>query len=109
MARYIVIDNVSGHIVGDTSTIDPSNTAYDHPFSACRDVDDERGIHNMVYREQIRPFSSGEPGYFVFQATNEDGRHLVPATTEPDDPHQIKLVWKKCPPPFEVWFIEEDE
>jgi hypothetical protein len=109
MTRYIVINNLSGHIWGDTISLDPTNSAYDEPFGACKDIDDEQGISNMVYHEQTVPFAPGEPGYFVFTATDEDGQNIVPPTLSSEDPDQIKLVWKTCPAPFGVWFKEEDE
>ena len=92
MARYIVVDNETGRIVGDTGVFEPTNTAYEDPFSACRDIDDELGIRNRVYYEQMMPFSPGEPGYIVYCATDEIGRERVPLITDFADPEQLQTV-----------------
>src|ERR1700730_10040151 len=108
VARYIVIDNVSGNIVGDTINIDPTNTAYENSFTACRDIDDEIGITNRLYQEKTRPFAKNESGYFVFRGNDEDGILLIPPITDPADQEQIRSVWERCRPPDGVWFLEED-
>jgi hypothetical protein len=108
VARYIVRDNATGHIVGDTMDFEPTNTAYDDPFTACQDIDDEMGITNRLYLEQTRPFSKGEPGYFVFRGDDEDGNLLVPPITDRTDEKQIQLIWERCKSPDGVWFLEED-
>jgi hypothetical protein len=103
-----VIDNVSGNIVGDTINIGPTNTAYEDPFTACRDVDDEIGIINRLYREQTMPFAQGQPGYLVFRGDDEDGLLLIPPITDPTNKEQIASVRARCGTPDGVWFLEED-
>jgi len=104
-----VIDNATGQIVGNTATFEPTNTAYEDPFTACRDSDHERDIRHRSYHEQVHPLCKGEPGYLVYLATDEVGVALVPHIACFSALNEIEMVRMRCRLACCVWYIEDDD
>jgi hypothetical protein len=79
MARYILIDNCSGYIWGDSGEYAPG-TDITGPIHAARMLDYDLGEQDRRYEECRRSqLASNETGYHVYRASNEfpavdDGR-----------------------------------
>lgn len=66
MARYLLIDNCSGALFGDTADLD--GPARDEPpVDAARRLDEKIGVYGLAYVEVgRRSLASNESGYHVY-------------------------------------------
>lgn len=71
MTRYIIVDNMSGYIWGDTAAIPEWATATPTPIEACRIVDKFNGDVGRQYKEVPRLHLT-ELGYKVYRPKNSD-------------------------------------
>jgi len=104
MPRYILIDNHSGYIFGDTADM-PLNHEIDGvpvrdltltPEIAARWLDEAvQGYYGYNYRE-VYHLSYGETGYQVYRA-DIDGGDVVPIAHDGSDPDAIAAVERDCP------------
>ena len=94
MARYILIDNYSGFIWGDSADLDGaifSGNAMD--FAAALDA--SLGDHGRTYTEQSRPDASNQIGYHVYRA-DIDGSDAVTIVHDGQDQATIDAVTESC-------------
>ena len=94
MARYILIDNYSGFIWGDSADLDGaifSGNAMD--FAAALDA--SLGEHGRTYTEQSRPDASNQTGYHVYRA-DVDGSDAVTIVHDGQDQATIDAVTRSC-------------
>lgn len=91
MARYILIDNASGYIFGDTDDYAPGRI--DSPMEACETLDREVvQEHGRTY-ELVSRLASNETGYLVYSGD-------VDATINVEngqDENTIDYVLEHCP------------
>ena len=104
MPRFILIDNSSGYIFGDTGNL-PAHTFAedDHPISqssltpmqAARWVDEaEVRVHGRRY-EEVAQLAANETGYRVFRA-DIDGSDAVTVVTDGQSQAAIGEVERCC-------------
>ena len=94
MARYILIDNYTGYIWGDSADLDGAifaGTALD--FAAALDA--SLGNHGRTYTEQPRPDASNQSGYHVYRA-DIDGSDAVTVVHDGQDQATIDAVTGTC-------------
>ena len=95
MKHYVLIDNHSGYVWGETDAVDP--------IEACSLVDHEVGGYNRTY-ERERLTGSNKSGYHVYEAPQgwievHDGQ----------DSAEIGRVETQCKKAAEVAFKTEEE
>lgn len=104
MARYILIDNYSGYIFGDTADLPLSHLidgapAREHdltPALAARWLDEaEVGDYGRTYT--LLPYAplSTQSGYLVYRA-DVDGSDAVPVVQDGQDAEAISAVVRDC-------------
>jgi hypothetical protein len=94
MARYILIDNNSGYIFGDSADLDGkvfSGSAVE--FAAALDA--SIGAHNRTYEEYYRNPRTTESGYDVYRA-DIDGSEAVAVVHNGQDQETIEAVRRDC-------------
>ncbi len=94
MARYILIDNYSGYIWGDSADLDGkifSGTALEFANA----LDESVGEYGRTYTEQRRCGASNQAGYHVYQA-DIDGSVAVPVVRDGQDQETIDTVEASC-------------
>ena len=97
MPRFIVINNRTGYIIGDTANIGGKIVAVDHPVEACRYIDEVRGARGKNYTQVARgDLTLNAAGYRVYRA-DEAGAELVPVVVDGQDTHVIEDVESQCP------------
>ena len=92
--RYILIDNYSGFIWGDSADLDGaifSGTALEF----ARALDESLGDHGRTYTEQSRADASNQTGYHVYRA-DVDGSDAVTIVHDGQDPATIDAVIESC-------------
>lgn len=106
MARYILIDNCSGYIFGDTAALPTHTFAGDDfpisqsgltPLEAARWLD-EADIREFgrTYEEVSRhALASNQTGYHVYRA-DVGGSDAVPPTEDGQNQEAIKAVERDC-------------
>jgi len=95
MARYILIDNASGFIFGDTADINGAILAVDTPIDACRALDEQVvHEHGRAY-EEASSLASNESGYLVYRA-DVAGSEAVPVVHDGQDQDIIDGVQQNC-------------
>ena len=106
MARYILIDNCSGYIYGDTADL-PKHTFADAeypvtqsgitPTEAARWMDEAVvGVHGRAYEEvPRRALASNEAGYHVYRA-DINGSDAVMTVQDGQDQEMIEAVERDC-------------
>lgn len=95
MARYILIDNCSGYIWGDTG--DLNGPARDEsPIEASRRLDESLNEYGRGY-EQVsrRQLASNESGYHVYRA-DVDGSEAIPLVYDSHDKQTLNDVERLC-------------
>ena len=103
MARYILIDNCSGYIWGDTADIGgkllPLGTEDADIIEACMAVDRQAGETDRSYQvlgsRNPRLLQSNESGYLVYRA-DVRGSEQVPVIEDGQDPEMIEAVERDC-------------
>lgn len=89
MPRYILIDNSSGFIFGDTAGFD-RQSEITTPTEAARELDEHIGVAGREYVEHASPRPSAT-GYRVYGA----GHELSPVVDGQDE-ETIRAVIKQC-------------
>lgn len=101
MPRYILIDNASGFIFGDTADyngkIAIAQTEGGSPIDAARELDETVvGEHGRSYAEVgRRELASNETGYHVYRA-DINGSDAVATIADGQDPEMIEAVERDC-------------
>lgn len=102
--RYIVIDNASGYIWGDSADLngriwtgENADGSYDDsPAGYCRALDESLGEHGACYVEVPRfALASNETGYHVYRA-DTGGSEAVTLVTDGTDQEMIEAVQRDC-------------
>lgn len=97
MPRYIMIDDASGYVWGDTGDLD--GPARDEtPIEACRRLDASVGVYQRDYVEhgpRYRP--AGQTAYHVYRA-DVGGSEVVPLVWDGQDAATIAEVERLCDP-----------
>ncbi len=94
MARYILIDNYTGYIWGDSADLNGaifSGTAIEFAQA----LDESNHAHGRTYEEQSRPDASNQSGYHVYRA-DVDGSDAVPVVHDGQDQEMIDAVVASC-------------
>jgi hypothetical protein len=106
MARYILIDNVSGYVMGDTADLPKHTFAGDvfpidqsrlSPVAAAMWLD-EAVIHTYGRRYEEcgrHELNSNETGYHLYRA-DIDGSEAVPLVYDGQDRDTIEAVERDC-------------
>lgn len=94
MARYILIDNYTGYIWGDSADLDGQIFAGTAPEFAAA-IDASLGNHGRTYTEQGRPDASTQNGYHVYRA-DVDGSDAVTIVHDGQDQATIDAVIESC-------------
>lgn len=94
MPRFIIIDNYSGYIWGDSADFDTGNPdgTTDDICEACRRLDHSIGEYERVYAEASSPPPSG---YTVYRA-DINGSEAVGNIHDGQDPEMIAAVERDC-------------
>jgi len=100
MARYILIDNASGYIFGDTAdfngVIAQAQANGGTPIDAAREMDEAVvGEHGRTY-EEVDSLASNETGYHVYR-TDVGGSDAVVTVWDGQDQDTINEVIASCP------------
>jgi len=95
MARFIIIDNVSGYVFVDTGDLD--GAARDEtPLEAAARLDASIGAHGRSYEEGSRySLASNETGYHVYRA-DVRGAEAIPLVDDGQDQQLIESVEREC-------------
>ena len=94
MARYILIDNYSGFIWGDSADLEGkifSGTALDF----ARVLDESNHAHGCIYTEQPRPDAGNQSGYHVYRA-DINGSDAVTVVHDGQNRETIDAVTESC-------------
>lgn len=94
MARYILIDNHTGYIWGDSADLNGkifSGTALEFAQA----LDESNRDHGRTYTEQSRANSSDQTGYHVYRA-DIDGSDAVTVVHDGQDQETIDAVVSAC-------------
>lgn len=92
MARYILIDNGSGYIFGDTA--DYANADLD-PIEAARTLDESIGEHGRNYGRICHNPQDGRTGYHIYRA-DVNGSEAVTVVNDGQDQDTIDAVTENC-------------
>lgn len=93
MARYILIDDASGYIWGDTADLAGWRESEQTPVEAARLLDESLGEHGRTYEDVSR--LDGHSGYRVYRA-DVRGSEQVPSIHDGRDPEMIEAVERDC-------------
>ena len=94
MARYILIDNYSGFIWGDSADLDGaifSGTALEF----AKALDESIGEHGRTYTKQSRADASNQTGYHVYRS-DINGSDAVMVVHDGQNQETIDAVIKSC-------------
>lgn len=96
MARFILIDNCSGYIFGDTADFMANRQSGASPTEAARALDESIGEHGRAYEEVgRRELASNETGYHVYRA-DVGGSDAVATVENGQDRETIDAVLRDC-------------
>lgn len=96
MARYILIDNCSGYIFGDTADFFTASTSALIPIEAAAALDASIGEHGRTYEDVSRSaLASNETGYHVYRA-DVHGSDAVVVVHDGQDAETIEAVERDC-------------
>jgi len=97
MARYILIDNCSGYIWGDSADLEGkifNGTPVEYAKALDAHIDNSN--NGRIYDETSRhALASNETGYHVFRA-DVDGSEAIPVVHDGQDRDTIRAVWDIC-------------
>ena len=91
--RYIIQDNYTGYIWGDSADFAAGKDAPDSIVAACRMLDESIGECERTYKEVSR--LSGQAGYIVYRA-DINGSEAVPIVQDGQDQETIEAVEREC-------------
>ena len=95
MSHFILIDNFSGYVFGDTRDLAGWSNSDDlGAADACRMLDESIGQHGRGY-EQVSRLASNETGYIVYRV-DIDGSEAVPVVHDGQDRETIEAVESRC-------------
>ncbi len=95
MARYILIDNCSGYIFGDSADLD-GQIFSGTPIEFAAALDASIGAHGRTYEDVSRyALASNETGYHVYRA-DVDGSEAVDVVWDGQDQDTIDAVIDNC-------------
>lgn len=95
MPRYILIDNHSGYIFGDSADLD-GRIFTGTPVEFAAALDASIGGRESVYEEVSRhALASNDSGYHVYRA-DVDGSEAVPVVDNGQDRETIDAVVRDC-------------
>lgn len=95
MPRYILIDNHSGYIFGDSDNFAGSTVLGDlTPILAARMFDESTGEYGRAY-ENVNQLAANETGYLIYRI--DDGIKTVPGIFDGQDPQLIAAIDRNCP------------
>ena len=95
MARYILIDNASGYIWGDSADV-AGWIFVGTPLEFAAALDRSVGAHGCVYAEVgRRDLARNEAGYHVFRV-DVDGSEAVVVVEDGTDQEMIEAVTRDC-------------
>lgn len=95
MPRYILIDNNTGYIFGDTAEFAQNSPHEITPAEAARLLDESIGTHGRVYIEHASAPRTTVTGYQVYRA-DINGSEAVPAVWDGQDQETIDNVTRSC-------------
>lgn len=95
MPRYILIDNNSGYIWGDSADLNGCIYSADDPIDYARALDESLGEHNRSYKMQMYNPRSNIAGYHVYRA-DIDGSDAVVTVFDGQDAETIRTVVDNC-------------
>lgn len=96
MPRYILVDNYSGYIFGDTADYAISEQNGLTPVEACRLLDERViGGDARTYLEHSWRPHDNTTGYLVYRA-DVNGSDAVPVVQDGQDPEMIEAVARDC-------------
>jgi hypothetical protein len=95
MPRYILIDNNSGYIFGDSADFAAGNQSDLTPTEAARLMDESIGEHGREYRELSCMSRDTRTGYAVYRA-DINGSEAVPVVQDGQDREMIEAVERDC-------------
>ena len=94
MARYILIDNSSGYVFGDTAVYAGGQSDLT-PIAAARLLDESIGVYGREYVEHsINPHTTAT-GYHVYRA-DISGSEVVAVVQDGQDAETIEAVQRDC-------------
>ncbi len=95
MARYILIDNHSGYIFGDSADL-AGAIFTGTPIEYAAALDASIGEHGRTYEEiSHHDLATNEAGYHVYRA-DVGGSEAVPVVTDGQDEEMIEAVTRDC-------------
>ncbi len=95
MARYILIDNYSGYIFGDSADLN-GHIFSGTPVEFAAALDASIGEHGRTYEDVSRhALASNESGYHVYRA-DVDGSEAVAVVCDGQDQETIDAVVQDC-------------
>ena len=95
MARYILIDNCSGYIFGDSADLN-GHIFSGTPVEFAAALDASIGEHGRTYEDVSRhALASNETGYHVYRA-DVDGSEAVAVVWDGQDQETIDAVVQDC-------------
>lgn len=93
MPRYILIDNYSGYIFGDSADLDgKSFTGSPEEFAEA--LDKSNGAYGRAYEFGIAPPRDTSTGYHVYRA--DDGYDAIPPVQDGQNQATIEAVQRAC-------------
>lgn len=95
MPRFILIDNNSGYIFGDSADFASGNQSDLTPVEAARLLDESIGEHGREYSELSSQPRDTRTGYAVYRA-DIDGSEAVPVVYDGQDQETISAVERDC-------------
>ncbi len=95
MPRYILQDNASGFLWGDTADFAAGRQTDLTPVDAARLLDASLGEYGRRYELLTYDPRTTETGYHVYRA-DVDGSEAVPVITDGQDQEQIAAVERDC-------------
>ena len=94
-ARYIMIDNCSGYVFGDSADLD-GHIFNGTPIEYAAALDASIGEHNRTYEDMSRrALGSEETGYHVYRA-DVNGSEAVALVWDGQDRETIEAVIRDC-------------
>ena len=94
LPRFILIDNVSGQICGDSAEFAPGEHIGSIGDAAAM-LDASLGLPGRDYRELCRNPGEARAGYEVYRA-DIHGRRMVGVIEDGEDPEMIRAVRELC-------------
>jgi hypothetical protein len=95
MARYIIIDNCSGYIWGDSADL-AGHIFVGTPIEYAAALDADIGDPGRIYEEcHHHALASNEGGYHVYRA-DVSGSDAVPVVWDGQDQETIEAVLRDC-------------